>query len=206
VAFLGIMVQSTSALTQIFDAPSQWQPRLAYEKISYFLTENLLLETNGIRHYRKLLLKGSEELHLVRCPKIRLCMFIEVIIFCEESWECVSLYCYIILGTIIHVYNNGWALYSRIFLLVLIEHRRWCDSGIAVHRSQQLYGWISQANMKLDVPILHNIFLVQNFAKIKRVFWAVTSSRFLFENFCQRNRVFWLDTPDLKCMLLQVVK
>jgi hypothetical protein len=149
-----------------FSCITTWQPRLAYEKISYFLTENLLLEMNGFRPYRKLLLKGNEELHLVRCPKIILCMFIEVIIFCEESWKCVSLYCYMILGTIIHVYNNGCALYSQIFLLVLIEHRRWCDSGIADHRSQQLRGWISQANMKLDAPILHNIFLVQNFAKI----------------------------------------
>jgi hypothetical protein len=109
VAFLGIMVQSPNALTQIFHASQQWQPRLAYEKISYFLTENLLLETNGIRPYRKLLLKGNEELHLVRCPRIRLCMFMEVIIFCEESWKCVSLYCYMILGTIVHVYNNGCA-------------------------------------------------------------------------------------------------
>jgi hypothetical protein len=145
VAFLNITVQSPNALTQIFHAPQQWQPRLTYEFFSYFLTENLLLETIGIRPYRKLLVKGNEELHLVRCPKIRLYMFIEVIIFCEESWKCVSLYCYMILGTIIHVYNNGCTLYSQIFLLVLIEHRRWCDSGIADHRSQQLCRWISQA-------------------------------------------------------------
>jgi hypothetical protein len=179
VAFFGIMVQSPNALTHIFHAPQQWQPRLAYEIFSYFLTENLLLETNGIRPYRnllletngirpykKLLLKGNEELHLVRCLKIRLCMFIEVIIFCEESWKCVSLYCYMILGTIIHVYNNGYALYSQFFLLVYIEHRRWCDSGMADHRSQQLCGWISQAHMKLDALILLNIFLVQNLAKM----------------------------------------
>jgi len=76
VAFLGIMVQSPNAFTQIFNAPQQWQPILAYDNFSYFLTENLLLESNGIRPYRKLLLKGNEELHLVRCPKIKLCMFI----------------------------------------------------------------------------------------------------------------------------------
>jgi hypothetical protein len=51
----------------------------------YFLTENLMLKTKGIRLYRKLLLQANEELHLVRCPKIRLCMFIEVTMFCEES-------------------------------------------------------------------------------------------------------------------------
>jgi hypothetical protein len=166
VAFLGIMVQSPNALTQIFQAPQHWQLKLAYEFFSYFLTENLLLETHGIRPYRKLLLKGNEELHLVWCPKIRLCMFIQVIIFCEESWKCVSLYCYMILGTIIHVSNIGCTLYSWDFLLVLIEHRRWSDSGIVDRKSQQLCRWISQVNMKLDAPILYNIFLVQNFAKM----------------------------------------
>jgi hypothetical protein len=166
VAFLNITVQSPNALTQIFHAPQQWQPRLTYEFFSYFLTENLLLETIGIRPYRKLLVKGNEELHLVRCPKIRLCMFIEVLCFVKnhENVFHYILYCYWGQSSLC---TTMVALYTPPnFLLVLIVHRRLCDSGIADHRSQQLCIWISQANMKLEAPILHNIFLIQNFVEM----------------------------------------
>ncbi len=119
-----------------------------------------------IRLYRELLLQANEELHLVRCPKIRLCMFIEVLCFVKnhENVFHYILYCYWGQSSLC---TTMVALYTPPnFLLVLIVHRRLCDSGIADHRSQQLCIWISQANMKLEAPILHNIFLIQNFAEM----------------------------------------
>jgi len=62
----------------------------------------------------------------------------------------------IILMTIIHVYNNGRTWCSPNFWSVLVECSRWCNSGIAEWRSQQLWGWIAPANKKMNAPILHN--------------------------------------------------